>query len=451
MGSIFDEAPPGADQPLLAASHYYWGCCMLCHKAGTPENPLKRCSRCHCMFYCSAQHQRAHWKTHRKLCNYLCSAAEEIGADNFFGKGQEDEEDDPAKRWKIFRMNAIRTAEILTGRTMEEWEKEMFLFPRACRLCHTAKRAGMLDCPECMGVTYCSEQHRDEDRETHEAICHELKFAMVCDNFESSVSVAAPPLPSEIDSEFRLVDGDVLDFLADPSQGRLLAEGTHPLKEMEQRFLTDRLSGPLSVLFAASKTISDLDHLTEFTLHLVGANIIEMLGIIKWEYILHRLPRCSSLRIVFIGLELDQEEEGECDGLGACPDCSDQGRRVVYEMRCKSYQAYCLSGDYKVPNLVAALNCGFHEHENEPEKETWRDSLPFLVRRANVPLLFTSYTLTEAEKDLKLIQGTEEDLKIVAERTRNPFRSHRPIRDFECDNNKDVFYNNQYFSLVKRT
>ncbi len=76
-----------AEAPLLAAPHFYWGCCMVCRLAGTSERPLKRCSRCAAVFYCSSEHQKRHWKLHRRLCSYLSTAAEEIGADNFFGKG----------------------------------------------------------------------------------------------------------------------------------------------------------------------------------------------------------------------------------------------------------------------------------------------------------------------------------------------------------------------------
>jgi hypothetical protein len=38
------------------------------------------------------------------------------------------------------------------------------------------------------------------NKSRHALFCRELKYAMVCDNFESTVSVAAPAIPSEIDS-----------------------------------------------------------------------------------------------------------------------------------------------------------------------------------------------------------------------------------------------------------
>jgi len=72
------------DGPLLAAQHFYWGACMVCHLTASPGKPLKRCSRCHAIYYCSAEHQKIHWKSHRALCNHLASAALAADQENFF-------------------------------------------------------------------------------------------------------------------------------------------------------------------------------------------------------------------------------------------------------------------------------------------------------------------------------------------------------------------------------
>ena len=32
------------------------------------------------------EHQKEDWRGHKKLCSYLATAAEEVGADNFFGQ-----------------------------------------------------------------------------------------------------------------------------------------------------------------------------------------------------------------------------------------------------------------------------------------------------------------------------------------------------------------------------
>ncbi len=51
---------------FVTAPKYYWSCCFVCRKVASHDAPLKRCARCHCMFYCS--------KVTNDLfvCLYLC-------------------------------------------------------------------------------------------------------------------------------------------------------------------------------------------------------------------------------------------------------------------------------------------------------------------------------------------------------------------------------------------
>ena len=105
--------------------------------------------------------------------------------------------------------------------------------------------------------------------------------------------------------------------------------------------------------------------------------------------------------------------------------------------------------EFTIPDLVCVFNCGFHEFSKQPEKDTWKPALPFLTKFTDVPLIFTSYTFTEAEKDFELIQKfSNNDIVVEACKIENPFRSHRPVRDFEFDNDCDVFYCNQFLSVV---
>ncbi|TRY63797.1 hypothetical protein TCAL_07284 [Tigriopus californicus] len=361
--------------PVLTVPHYHWGSCMVCHTPATPSQPLKRCSRCHSMFYCSAAHQKAHWKQHKRLCSYLSSAADAVGSELFFAAGEAtDTEDDPKRNWSTFKLNAAMMADIILG-DLEVWEKEMFLFPRACRV-----------------------------------------------YFKKTKMVEMTALP--------------------------------PTEQIRMRFLTDRLSGPMTLLYGMEKTSvrggKTLPDVEELTIHIVGSNVVEMVGIIRWEYVLHQVPKCSRLHVIFIGPELAPEEpEGIIEELGACAECQDMGREMNYEIRRSLYKDYCESHDYTLPDLVAVFNCGFHENESNPGQETWKDSLPFLIQHCSVPLIFTSYCQSEAAKDLESMQKTGKNFDTVLCKEINPFQSYRPFRDHECDMNRDVFYTNQYLSIIK--
>jgi len=404
----------------------------------------------------------------------LTTAAEEVGADNFFGhqlefKDDEEPENDTEREieespnekskswssWTKFRVNAAKMCEILIGRPLAPFEKEVFLFPRACRVCRLAKNMGMKECEFCAGVAYCSEQCMEENIEKHkEAFCTELKYAMVCDNYESTISIAAPGIPEKVDNVFKPFEDMKKHLRFNPSIK--ISADVDPA-EMEFRFLSDRLSGPLTILYGANKYgLSQgkrIENVTELTVHIVGSNVIEMLGIIKWEYIVHRLPKLKTLHLVFIGLELDMEEtDGESPDIRSCYHCCEKGRTTKYDIRRMSYENYSTKcPDYVQPDIVCAFNCGFHEFANSPDKETWKPALPWLTRHTGVPLIFTSYTQTEALRDYELIRkSSEHDLMIDACQVRNPFRSYRPVRDFEFDNDCDVFYSNQYLSIVRQ-
>ena len=151
------------------------------------------------------------------------------------------------------------------------------------------------------------------------------------------------------------------------------------------------------------------------------------------------------MRVIFVGPELDFEEnDGEAD-LKECPKCFKLEKSMRYETHKVLYKDYCNSKAFKKPDLIACFNCGFHEFEGE--NNTWNKSLQFLVRDRNVPLIFTSYTSSEAIKDLNLIKNVKTDLKILSKAEPNPFRSHRPFRDFEGVDG-DIFYSHNYYSIV---
>lgn len=64
------------------------------------------------------------------------------------------------RSWRQFRVRAILTCEAIMRRSLALYEREVFFFPQACRVCFQAKADGMIPCERCWNVAYCSEQHR---------------------------------------------------------------------------------------------------------------------------------------------------------------------------------------------------------------------------------------------------------------------------------------------------
>ena len=52
----------------------------------------------------------------------------------------------------------------------------------------------------------------------------------------------------------------------------------------------------------------------------------EVMGLIKWEYLAHRLPALKELTLNFIGPELEPEEGDQGLSVGQCEECSASGR-----------------------------------------------------------------------------------------------------------------------------
>jgi len=399
------------------------------------------------MYYCSPAHQKAHWRKHKILCNYLATAALQGGQENFF-IGQQGKD---RLEWNKFRMNAVKMCSVLLSRPLAMEEQEMFLFPRVCRMagCYSSGTSSnqLQDCSTCFCVTWCSDMHREEMAEQHKSVCRELRLARVADRYECQVTVGLPSLPSTLDTVYMGTAPDITHFVDKP----WAVKDEITKEELDFAFLTNQLSGPLTLLDVGSRFVPDLSARTSLTVHIAGASIYEMMGIIKWEYLAHRLPNISTVHLAFIGPELEQEEEEQVP-VPQCDDCSSLGRYITYQTYSSTYQEM-RKVNTEVPDLVLVQNCGFSEYDDNSGAREWEDGWSGLgsLLHPNTIVIFTSYTKGEADADLaRFLTHCEKEVEVLVRAEVNTMRSHRPIRDWEQDRDRDVFYSNQYISVVKQ-
>ena len=358
--------------------------------------------------------------------------------------------------WTHFRNNVALAAALNLGRDLLLFERELFWFPRVCRVCKCSDPASIASCPACHSVFYCSGRHMQDDRVEHQKYCRNYLLLLECDSLEAVTGIQDIAIPCEVDSTYKKLPDKLISLLR--------SENPDP---RHVTLLTERLSYPLSLLYALEivgvrgKPVCEASSLC---VHVVGAQpMTELLGLIRWEYMVHRLPRLRKLRIAFIGPEVFKdgsvtEEEDSASfggyvvddtGITMCDVCQKDERKIIYEMSDKCYHDFVASGDYSSPDIIIAFNCGFHE-QNDDYENGWAKTFPFLVADMNVPLVFTSYTEKEASRDLEVLNAAVPVSTVVKSRL-NPYGSLRPYRDHEADNDvPPVYFWNNFITCVAK-
>ncbi|XP_071547653.1 putative protein MSS51 homolog, mitochondrial isoform X2 [Panulirus ornatus] len=441
-------------QLLPAIRHFHPGICHFCSQAPSESCMLKWCAQCQLVPYCSKQCQRKDWAMHKRFCQV--HAVE--GRRNVFSQAKIKVHD--KKSWLEYRKFLQLTARINLDRRLEVFENEILLFPRVCEVCKEAEPSKIIDCPNCHSVFYCSDSHCSQDAERHEKWCYKYLLCIQCDIWEARKGIPDLPFPSKVDKEYKKLPAKMIDHLK--TQLCLKNVDDRDLDLKLYAVMSERLSYPLSLLYALQQLEvgpykQAVSELSELKIHVVGAESTkELLGIIRWEYLVHRLPALMKLHMVFVGPELfsdsglsDELPDNRClddSGMTQCEDCQEKGRVIVYEMCQLLYHEYKNTNYFTSPDAIIAYNCGFHEFEGE-KRDAWPESLSLMVQNSDIPLIFTSYTSTEAKKDMAVLRKFN-DTEVVIPIHMNPYCSVRPIRDFTREDACDMFFINQYISCI---
>lgn len=185
------------------------------------------------------------------------------------------------------------------------------------------------------------------------------------------------------------------------------------------------------------------------TIHIVGANT-EIALFTRYEcwLLFYWLPTIFYIKLIFIGPELPTENN--------YTEISYESNRkktvkVIYKKM--KYEEFVQQNREKneSPDLIVSLNCGFAEFENSANNP-WRGAIAVMLKFKNIPVVFTSYTKTEAIADMKVLRQVADvencDFKIVCDGNLNLFRDHRPLRNFIGFKTDAIYYYNGYLSVV---
>ncbi|XP_011865068.1 PREDICTED: uncharacterized protein LOC105560508 [Vollenhovia emeryi] len=398
---------------------FYATVCHVCKRFGG-DVPLRKCSACKLIFYCSKEHQKQHWKQHKSLCNAVLEVSRTCNIKPCTATLEEWD----TKKWGFMGLVSEKL-----GRPRQVYESEMFLYPKECAVCYKLDDYLLKDCRDC-AASYCKD-HIDSSE--HKDICGPLGlcFRIKLQRINED-SLGTQRYFTRVSSTDTFED--MKDFIKTNVNIQSPLGTSYDLVEAAHSpFLTCPLT-----LFHAMRLLDYVPERKDLVVHVVGANISEERTLLEWGVFLN-LIKISSLTIVLVGPELIFDSY-------TLPDCVLQQKECSFEFYASLYENYVRSSSFVKPDLVVSFNGFLHQHELESPKETWAPSIP-LIAKQNCPFVLTwRYTKEHLEDEVERINTVLNRKIDYLYKGENPFACLRPIR---VPMPQKVMYPNKYVIVYR--
>ncbi|XP_076283097.1 uncharacterized protein LOC143210266 [Lasioglossum baleicum] len=410
--------------------HFYANVCHVCKQFGEGVS-LRRCGNCTMIAYCCKEHQREHWPQHKDLCNVICNVLNDNKMINFVNS----EEDVNTAKWAEMKMNFMLLVALKLPRRLELYEEQMFKFYRSCIVCHNQSSKELADCLFCPATSFC-QKHRNDA--THSSVCNKLKLCFKLDMASVTYKNIVPELRLPYNMNHEDLPQNMEDYVKHYGNKK---RSLNLSVEEETMIDSEYLTRPLTFCYAMKK-LCIFSWEENITIHVIGANMIEISGIDFWEILLHWLPKSTEAKIVLIGPELCSDSAS----LNLCKNCQSNNKQLSIQMHNVFYSNYVNSTSYTKPNFIIGYNAGISEYQDiKLGNDTWAQSLQTIAEQT-CPFILTSYTLSEAREEQTRLETVLNHNSKCIFLGHNPYSGLRPYRDFETE---DVYYQNQYIIIYK--
>ncbi|XP_033217707.1 uncharacterized protein LOC117173325 [Belonocnema kinseyi] len=403
----------------FSSDFFYAGYCAVCFSEGASV----ACENCKMVFYCGEAHRNKDLSRHQDICDVVSKILRENGGRRLFGTLKTDQ-----KSWLKDKIDLMLEVKAKLGRELMNYEKEMFLFPKTCFICHESDIKLLTTC-EC-GVSLCAKHEKDP---RHDQLCQFFILA-----FELSTISKPPSLQGVIRAEPGMpMPNSINDFIA--SFYQFNEENTQKsIFHLQKMILSNLLTRPLTFLYALKKLNLPTDSL--LVVHVIGATGLEVGTYAYWTPVFFLLERLQILKIIFIGPEAFSANY-YLDTFFSESGCSRMEEvNLKVESHALKYEEYCESKSFVEPSLVLGFNLNLHESGFGIRECTWKDTFRAL-KKMKVPFVLTAGTENRARADHERVCG----LVGLSVRhccfERNPFAGFIPERDFETE---ELLYSNQY-------
>lgn len=323
----------------------------------------------------------------------------------------------------------------------------MWMFPRVCAVCFS--KENLIDCCNCLSVSYCDAAHLQQHQEIHEKNCEQLKLCMDVDVYLFNKRECPNFFWMFEEINLEVFPKDLVSLMRDYAYEECGKKNN--LSNCVEYVLRSEVVAPAATMLYAIKKTKGLDPLPEdLVVHLVGASQYESCcnWLIISEFFFHCLKGLKRISWVLIGPEVLEENYGLKEEF--CESCKKVGKSSTITAHRTMYHDFLIDNSIPKPDLIVAFNSGLHEFESQ-DCDTWKESISCLLK-FEVPLVLTAYTESEIVQDVGRLRAVGgKDVEAVLESQKNPFAGFRPLRDWANEEDvASVFFVNGFVSILRR-
>ncbi|KZV65861.1 hypothetical protein PENSPDRAFT_110052 [Peniophora sp. CONT] len=411
--------------------------CSNCLQPASPGVTLLKCSRCHRTSYCNATCQAKNWKEHKSLCTGLqaLNQAEKTDWDMWGRSGRLD-------RRLLFDIYGDRQVRCTS----------QFQLPNKYYVQHAIKcdgcwrtpfqqpeRLSFHPCPRCELAWWCSSECKTAfDKEHTRAQCDALYDAHITERFKLDYAIARDRqsrLMLESSPRSRhipvspMTGWDEYFRKAFPEHEEIISRLGHEFKKTNKdasraAMLLSRgtFSMSLTIAEALERAYPDISMKTSLSIHVLGSEIREALGMGVSEELLHIFPRVQALRLFHIGPHARPQEDFFRDDNIACFACQKRGRSRIHRASNKLYHdcKWSRPNSSSRADLVVAFNTGM----SNVDEAGWEKTLN-LIMDNGTPAVFTAYSEMESRDEEVLLRKL--GARVILPATENKWQDGEPI------------------------
>ncbi|KAG5670980.1 hypothetical protein PVAND_001207 [Polypedilum vanderplanki] len=416
-------------------------CSFICQVCKVNLSRYFLCNECKMVSYCKEEHLKIDYLNHKGLCMAIKLIAKRRGSHVYNMAGHLN-----AIEFRNLRLHTIYLCEQFLNRSLANYEREIFLFPRLCHevTCREWKSQLLSDCEKCGHVSFCNLHPLNEN---HKKFCNAFALYQRIILHEKSYGVINVALPQKILKRTPTLCDDVKDTM------RLLYKNITAFQDdCINSALMEIATAPLTIFYACQKM--GLEFKEQMVIHFVGAEMqFEANKLDKWESIFfHLITEISDLHIVFIGSELNEEKLPVeiISRTRMCKTCRLNYRGIRFDFQCKKfYHDYCNSLSYTKPDIVCFLNPALYR-PGYRGFDTWPRTIDAAIKTSS-PVLITSLTENECYLDFERIKYlTNDEFEILLPPLKNPYASTRPERNFSTDEDVPLTFKNNFLFAISK-